>query len=491
MFEILNQTTLVLTAEIAYVVILIGVCLKIIYDTRSSSKTLAYLLFAIFVPVIGIIFYFSFGINYRKSKIYNKKLEIDESQKQSFKNRIQTLNKHFSSSNNPSLVQNQELVHLLANKKNENQGVLPNNVVKPLFNGEKLFPKLIEELKKATKHIHIEYYIYENDRIGNEIKDILVEKAKSGIEVRFIYDDFGSSGIRKNIIKELRKNGVQAFPFNKIKLIYFANRMNYRNHRKIVIIDGVTSFIGGINISDRYRNSSDSKLYWKDAHLMIKGYSTLSLQQIFMADWNFCSEENIMVTNDYFPQIDINNKNAIPVQITSSGPDSELPSILFSIVQSINLAKKEILLTTPYYIPDQTLQDSLVIAALSGIDVKLLVPERADSLFVSIATQSYFEDLLNAGAKIYQYKKGFIHAKTFVTDRQLASIGTANLDARSFDLNFEVSSLIYNEKIAQELALEFEKDLSDSIEITLETWLKRSRIRKLIERILRLLSPFM
>ncbi|ADY51900.1 phospholipase D/Transphosphatidylase [Pseudopedobacter saltans DSM 12145] len=489
--QIPYQTTLILIGEVAYIVILIGVCLKIIYDTRSSSKTVAYLLLVIFIPIIGIIFYFSFGINYRKSKIYNKKLEIDESLKEVFKRRLIDLYQYFSTSKNPSLLNNQELTRLMANKKNGNEGVLPNNVVEPLFNGEILFPKLITELKKAKKHIHFEYYIYENDFIGNEIKNILIEKAKEGVEVRFIYDDFGSSGIRKNIIRELKRNGVQAFPFNKIKLIYFANRINYRNHRKIVIIDGITSFIGGINISDRYINSSSDQLYWKDAHLMIKGYSTLSLQQIFLADWNFCSKENLMVNKDYFPPIEIDREHSIPVQITSSGPDSELPSILFAIVQAVNLARREILLTTPYYVPDQTLQDSLVIAALSGIDVKLLIPKKGDSLSVSVAAQSYFEELLEAGVKIYQYEKGFIHAKTIVTDREMASVGTANLDSRSFDLNFEVAALIYDSKIAYKLAIEFENDLKHSTQIDLYDWNKRNKARKLIERIFRLLSPFM
>jgi cardiolipin synthase len=480
----------VLLAEIVYLFVVIAVAFRIIHDTRSTTKTLAYLLLILFIPVVGILFYFSFGINYRKRKMYNKKLLIDESLKKTLKNFIEESSAYISNLQLDTLKNYQKLVHTVANPKSGNNRVLPNETVKVVENGENLFPLLLAELQKAEHHIHFEYYIYEDDTIGNAIKEVLIEKAKEGITVRFIYDDFGSSRIRKTIVKELREAGVQAFPFHKIRLLFLANRINYRNHRKIIIIDGKTSFVGGLNISDRYNNPNSSGIYWRDTHLMIQGYSTFALQGVFLSDWNFCSDENLLLTKDFFPKMDLQHQNSC-IQIVSSGPDSDLPNILLSVIQAIQLAQKEILLTTPYFIPDDTLQEVLILAALSGIEIKLLVPMKADSKLVSLASQSFFEELLAAGVRIYFYQKGFIHAKTFVIDRKIASIGTANLDLRSFDLNFEVSALIYDEKIANQMAVTFHEDLENSEEIILEKWMKRSKFTQIKEQIIRLLSPFM
>lgn len=485
------HTGWIILIEIVYALIVITVCLRIIWDTRSVSKTLAYLLFVIFVPIFGIFFYFSFGINYRKRKIYSKKLATDDYLTEEFLKKVVDSLQRGNRGENKSILQNQRLIKLLTNPASDDfNPVFYNNDVEILNNGETFFPLLIEQLKQAQHHIHIEFYIYEDDKIGNEIGNILIQKAKEGVEVRFIYDDFGSKDIRRKFVQTLRENGVKAFPFHKIKLVFLANRLNYRNHRKVVVIDGKTSFIGGINVSDKYINSSTSKLYWRDTHLMIKGSATYLLQKVFLLDWNFCSDEEIGINTYYFPELKAKNKE-IPVQIISDGPDSDAPYILYSIIKAISLAQKEVLITTPYYIPDENLQQTLIMTAMSGIDVKLLVPEKGDSTIVNMASKAYFEDLLRAGVKIFRYKKGFIHAKTFVTDRKLASVGTANLDLRSFDLNFEVSAFIYDEQKANELAKSFYEDIENAEELIYEKWIKRPKHRKVIERIIRLLSPFM
>lgn len=388
-----------------------------------------------------------------------------------------------------SLSENAEIIRFLL--QTEQTFVAPNASIEILENGENLFPVLLREMQNAHSHIHMEYYIYENDTIGNRIKEVLIEKARQGVEVRFIYDDFGSRGIRKNIVKELKENGVQVFPFHKINFIYFANRINYRNHRKIVVIDGKTSFVGGINVSDKYINSQRNKLYWRDTHLMIKGITSLSLQMVFLSDWNFCSNENITIQPTYFPTDFINLPSDNYAQIAYSGPDSDLPTILYTTIQAIYSAREEIILTTPYYIPDPSLQEALIIAALSGISVRLLLPQKGDSFLVNLASQSFFEELLKAGVRIHLYQKGFIHSKTFVIDRKWASVGTANLDARSFDLNFEVSALVYHQKTAMKVRNTFYRDLVDAEELTLSKWEKRSKYRQLAEKVLRLTSPFM
>ncbi len=483
-----QDTKWVLLAEAVYLLILIGVCIRVVYDTRSVTKTLGYLLLVIFVPVLGMTFYFSFGINYRKRKIYTKKLIVDESIKAELQEKIEAYKKS-DLLEHPSVVESRPLIALLSHSGAPGSGVLENSEVTVLQNGEQLFPVLLEELEKAEKHIHIEYYIYDNDEIGNKVKDVLIRKAAQGVEVRFIYDDFGSMSIRRTLVGELRANGVEAHPFNRIRIVMLANRLNYRNHRKIVVIDGVTSFVGGINVSDKYINGEGKSLYWRDTHLMIRGASSLALQQIFLADWNFCAGSSIQINRNYFPEPARGGGKL--VQVTSSGPDSDLPNILYAMIQAVSKARKEILITTPYYIPDSSLQESLIIAALSNIEVKLLVPARGDSFLVSLASQSYFGELLAAGVKVYRYTKGFVHAKTLVVDRRIASVGTANMDLRSFDLNFEVAAFVYDQEVAGQLVDDFFRDLQDAEEIDADAWLERPVWKVLLEKAIRLFSPFM
>lgn len=481
-----------LIISILYFLFLLGVSLRVIWDTDSVSKTLAYLLLIIFVPILGVIFYFSFGINYRKQKLYSKKLEIDAFYQQKLEQKIS-----LEKIQNPFPFQEkifqkyQKIIHLFAFKKNENAWVLPNSELKILNNGEELYPILFQELKNAKKHIHIEYYIYEDDVLGNQIKDILIQKAQEGVEVRFIYDDFGSKNIRKTIARELKKAGVEVFPFHKIQLLFLANRINYRNHRKIVVIDGQTSFVGGINVCDKYINQPKNKVYWRDTHLMIKGLSSLSLQQIFMLDWNFSSGQTLPISEKYFP---IEMGNFSPenyAQIISSGPDSDIPGILYALILAIGLAREEVLLTSPYFIPENSLQEALIIAAKSGVKVKLLLPKKGDSVVVDAANRSFFSELLEAGVEIFLYEKGFVHSKTFVIDGEFSSVGTANLDIRSFSLNFEVSALLYDKKTAQKLREYFYNDLKDSQKTSLKDWENRPKWKKIIEKIIKLASPFM
>jgi len=453
------------------------------------SKTLAYLLLVVFVPIFGMAFYFAFGINYRKRRVYRKKHILDQIQKDSFVAKYEEFRAD-------GMLQSEyfntysKLITLLENKNLGADLVLPNDEILVLENGETKFPVLLEALRNAQHHIHIEYYIYQNDVIGNTIKDILIAKAQEGVEVRFIYDDFGSLGIRKHFAKELKANGVQCFPFNKLKLVRLANRMNYRNHRKIVVIDGTTSFVGGINVADKYINDVSDKFYWRDTHLMLKGSSTLALQRLFLSDWKFCSGEDITHSTTYYPTPQ-NIAYGQFVQVISGGPDYEMPNVLYAILQAINVAQEEILITTPYYIPDNTLQEALKLAAMSGKKVKLLIPAKGDSVLVSVCMSSFLQELLVAGVEIYQYHKGFVHAKTFVIDGKVASIGTANMDVRSFDLNFEVMTIIYDEKVALQMQTTFYNDLKDATQMTYRIWRKRPKMRKLFEKIIRLISPFL
>ncbi|MGV8877555.1 MAG: cardiolipin synthase [Sphingobacteriaceae bacterium] len=480
-----------LVAETIYVLILLLVVLRVLYDTRSSTKALAYILLIVFLPIAGMLFYFSFGINYRKRKLYSKKIMEDEPLRNKVQNEMNfssasILHVGLTASNHRNLI---EFI-----RRSGNSPLTDHNEVKLLINGEEKFPALMAALANARSHIHLEYYIYEADTTGNAIADLLIKKAKQGVEVRFMYDDFGSHGLGKQFIARLNDAGIATAPFYKIKWYALANRLNYRNHRKIIVIDGEVGFIGGINVSDKYRNDLDVKnaLFWRDTHLLIKGNATAYLQYLFMCDWNFCSPSRLAYHKTYFPiALKSESTGNEVVQIAASGPDSTSPVIFYALLEAIGSAKKSIHITSPYFIPGESLMDALIIAIQSGLEVKILVPGVSDSKIVNAAASAYYTELLPYGAKIYQYHKGFVHAKTMIIDDDLAIIGSANMDYRSFDLNFEVNAMVYSVTIAKQLAEAFENDLKESIQIDAAQWLNRPKYIHLWEKFVRLLSPFL
>lgn len=478
-----------IVVEILYIIVVIAVCLRIIYETRSSTKTLAYLLFAIFVPVIGIVFYFSVGVNYRNRSMYSKKLIRDQGLQERLQKEI------YKSSYDALQVMGEEgLAYKGLTKMILRDMMSPltaNNKVKLLINGEQKFKEMLLAIKAAKNHIHLEYYTFEDDDIGNLLKEALIAKAREGVEVRFIYDHFGSRSIEKHMVKELQSAGVQIYPFHKITFLVLANRLNYRNHRKIIVIDGAVSFVGGINVADRYINKKGNEAtYWRDTHVRITGPGSLYLQYIFLCDWNFCSPVKLEPERRFFSEA-THVQEGSPVQIVSSGPDSVSPSILYTLLKAIDSAREEILITTPYFIPGESLMDALIIASTSGVNVKLLVPYVSDSRVVNAAARSYYNDLLKAGVRIFRYKKGFIHAKTMVCDNKLAMVGTANMDQRSFDLNFEVVALIFDREVASPLREVFHVDLKDAEEINALQWANRAKWRKLLEKSARMISPLL
>jgi len=468
-----------------YVAIVIAVCLRVIYETRSATKTMAYLLLILFIPIGGIVFYILFGINFWKTKLYSRKSMDDEKMLNSLKKEMEIYMRETISPLDLSADNNRELAVML--EKELRSPLTRRNKVKLLLNGEEKFPEVLEALRNAKHHIHIEYYIYEQDEIGEQIEELLILKANEGVEVRFIYDDFGSPNIKKKIEERMRRAGIQIYPFQKVHFYLLANRLNYRNHRKIIVIDGETGFTGGINVCDKYINNGSQKLFWRDTHLRIEGPGVFYLQYLFLTDWNFCSGKVLTPEKLHF-SVPAHCKDDCFLQVAASGPDSTQPSILFSLLQAIYLARKEILITTPYFIPGDSILQALRIAALSGLSVKLLVPGIADSRLVNAASKSYYEDLLCAGVDIYMYQKGFVHAKTLVADGILSIIGTANMDLRSFELNFEVNVMLYDRKFSEQLRTVFFKDLEDAEKIDKDDWCQRPAYKQLPERIARLFS---
>lgn len=479
-----------LLAFAAYLVVLILVCLRIVFETQSTNKTLAYLLFAIFIPVIGMIFYVTFGINYWRIKRYSKKSEADQKMLDQLKDSITEYNAVTIDPKKDPGSEHAELAAMLI--KDLGSPLTKGNRVELLINGENKFPELMRAIEEAQHHVHVEYYIFEYDETGTALVELLIKKAKEGVQVRLIYDDFGSPSIKRKTEERMREAGVEIHPFHKVRFYILANRINYRNHRKIVVVDGRTAFVGGINVSDKYVNKKDSaakkKLFWRDTHVRIDGPAIYYLQYLFISDWNFCCTQPLRPDKAFF-NAGNGKADGSFVQVAASGPDSKLPSVLYSILQAIYLAKKEILITTPYFIPGDSIIDALCVAAISGLDVKLLVPGVCDSKLVNAASKSNYNQLLEAGVEIYLYKKGFVHAKTMTTDGQLSVVGTANMDYRSFELNFEVNAIIYDEKLATQMRAVFFSDLEDAEQIDKQLWFDRAGYRQLPEKVARLFSP--
>jgi cardiolipin synthase len=473
-----------------YLVVLIAVCLRIIFETHNTNKTLAYLMFCFFIPVVGMIFYLTFGINYWRIKKYNTKKDQAARLLEQLKKTIANFDENSTGPVDKNAAEYMELASMLI--KDPGSPLTGNNTIQLLINGEQKFPVLMQAIREAKHHVHVEYYIYEYDETGTALVNLLIEKATQGVQVRFIYDDFGSPTIKKKTEERMRKAGVEIHPFHKVHFYFLANRINYRNHRKIVVIDGQTSVVGGINVSDKYVNKSgpefSDKLYWRDTHVRIDGPAVNYLQYLFMCDWNFCCPQPLTPTANYFTNSTAAGKGSY-VQVAASGPDSNQPAILFSILQAIYLAREEILITTPYFIPGDSVLEALRVAAISGLTVKLLVPGKADSRIVNAASKSNYIDLLNAGVEIYLYQKGFVHAKTLVTDSKLTVAGTANMDHRSFELNFEVNAVMYDVPLAKQMRNVFFEDLQDAQKIDKEAWLNRPWYKTLPERTARLLSP--
>lgn len=467
--------------------IAISVALVILFKNLNPTKTLSYIIVLVFLPFLGVVIYYFFGQEYRKNKIFNRKYIYNKKKIKEINEELK-LNPHQKQKLKEVLDEKVKLVKLLYH--NQNSPLTLHNNLKILVNGEEKFKYLMADLKKAENHIHFEYYILKDDTTGTQILDILCDKAKAGVEVRLSYDGVGSS-ISSRMLKKMKQSGVKSYPFMPVFFPRFTSKMNYRNHRKIAIIDGKIGYVGGLNISDNYNNAvkRKNKPFWRDTHLRMEGEAVKSLQIHFLMTWDFVSNEKFKVTKTYFPETSIENE--APVQIAASGPDTDWANIMEAIFTAILTAESYVYITTPYFIPNDEILSALQVASKSGVEVKLLIPKESDSWTAKYATDSYLEPLLEAGVQVYRYTKGFIHAKTIVVDDLFSTIGTSNIDYRSFSINFEINALIYNQKESKQLKKIFEDDLKDSEKVTLNKWQARPKIDLLKESFCRLWSPLL
>lgn len=485
MLKFLTANTWILLLAINYILVII-VAFAILLKNINPTKTVSYIIVLVFFPFFGLIVYYFFGQEYRKNKIFNRKHILNQKIIEEVNQQLEPKKIEMKTLENDLLDERIKLVKLLHCDKNS--PLTTHNDVQIIKNGENKFKLLLEDLKNAKDHIHLEYYILRDDKIGMKIIDMLCDKAISGIQVKLSIDDVGSSVSRKSK-KRLTKSGVEWHPFMPVLFPSFTGKMNYRNHRKIAIIDGEIGYIGGINISDTYVNYDDSEDYWRDTHLRIIGEAVKSLQIHFLMNWEFVSGQKIILKKTYFPPD--NCKKRIAMQIAASGPDTDWASIMEVIFTAIVTAEKYVYITTPYFVPNDQIITAMQVASKSGIDVRLLIPMESDSWTAKHATNSYLECLLQANVKIYRYCKGFIHAKTMVVDDIFSTVGTTNMDHRSFSINFEINAMIYDEEKSKELKSHFFEDLKDSEEVEYQRWIDRSKFQKLKESYSRLWAPLL
>ncbi|BDG48381.1 cardiolipin synthase [Parageobacillus sp. KH3-4] len=475
--KLLGVLSLLISCSVIFIAFVISL------ENRRPEHTITWLVVLGSFPVLGFFFYLMFGRNYRKQRLFKKKAMLDE---QTFL-KFQTQREY--DVEQLEIEEHQRPLLQLAHRIGKSPVSLATET-KVLTNGQETFSTIFEELKKATHHIHLEYYIVRHDEVGQELKAILMEKAKNGVHVRFLYDAVGSWKLSKTYIQELRDAGVEMIPFSPVRLPFLSNKINFRNHRKIIVIDGTVGFVGGLNIGDEYLGKNKYFGFWRDTHLWIRGEAVRTLQLIFLQDWYYMTGKTLLTPEYLSPQL-VHYDGQGGVQLIAGGPDQKWEVIKHLYFAMITSAQRSIWIASPYFVPDEDILTALKVAALSGIDVRILAPKRPDKKIVFYASRSYFPELLEAGVKIYEYSKGFLHSKIMIVDGELASIGTANMDMRSFHLNFEVNAFLYHTDSTKKLVADFLEDLKDSSQIDDETFRRRPLSIRVVESVSRLLSPLL
>lgn len=479
---------------LAIAVLVVNVILAgfvVFFERRNPASSWAWLLVLLFIPVLGFLVYLIFGRNSGREKMFKEKAEYDHQvyfeylfRDERSVGRIKQQKEIIE--NGGRLIEAEYLTDLAYMHLNSGSWVTFNNALERYIDGKSKFEALIQDIRSAKEFIHLEYYIWRGDDLGKRLVRELAKKAREGVEVRLLYDGIGNAGLPKDFFHELHEAGGYTAAF----LPRFLVRLNYRNHRKLCIIDGKIGYIGGFNVGDEYLGIVKRYGPWRDTHLRIQGDAVDQMNIRFIKDWNFMADQGkIPLELRYFPERE--QFDGVRLQIVSSGPDTKWHNIRNGYFKMINEAEDHIYLTTPYFVPDDGIFEGLRVAALSGIDVRILIPGNPDHLFVYWASMSYLGQLLEAGVKCYQYEKGFIHSKSLCIDGFMSSVGTANMDIRSFELNFEVNAFLYDTKVTKELEEDFMKDLTNSVEITKEWYRKRKWWFKVKESVARLISPML
>lgn len=471
------NSVLMLILEILYALTIISVVIVVISENRNPIKTLSWVMVLVFLPFVGLIWYLVFGQDFTKKQVITKRMysklkkrPLDE---------VGPLEEFAYPQEHASLIR------LLKNL--DHTPLLGGNDVRFYTHAAEKFEDLLRDIENAKQHIHVEYYVFEGDNIGRKVRDALIRKSLEGIEVRVIYDSFGSRKTPKAFFEEFRKAGIEAEPFLKVALPKITSRLNFRNHRKIIVIDGQIGYVGGINIADRYIDGFKWGT-WRDTHVRIEGKGVQGLQSIFLIDWFFVSQ-TLITSRKYFPELPV--YGSISMQTVNSGPFREEREISHGILQAIYDAQKSIFIQTPYFIPPESMIEALQAAAIRGLDVRLIISKKSDVPLVQMASRSFVKEMLESGVKVYMYEKGFLHSKLMVFDDSLTLIGSVNFDSRSFEHNFEVEAFIYDHDVAEKAMDIIVEDQRFSQVVSLREWMRRPMRLRFIESLMRLFAPLL
>lgn len=455
---------------------------SLMLENRSPQQTLLWIYVLVFFPVFGYLFYLFSGQLYLKGHLFKNKRKND---REEWKRLLQQ-----GDEVSPDLSFLQDSQHSFAKYANH-ASPTPISTSSRAFilkNGKETFSEIKKKLKEAESFIHLEYYIFRSDRLGKEIIGILIEKAKNGVEVLFIFDAAGSRKIAWEDIQAMENAGVRIQVFSPLKYGFFNQKLNFRNHRKIIIIDGKIGFVGGLNIGVEYLGEDEEMGFWRDTHMLLKGEAVYSLHTVFLLDWEYVSGKKML---QKYPKMTVDFDGDVldgAVQVVASGPDTQQGLMCDFYFAMIASATKSIWIATPYFIPDESIRTALRVAAAKGIEVRILVPEKNDGFLTQYASRSYFPELLRTGVEIYSYKKGFLHQKIIIIDGNLASLGTANMDMRSFHLNFEVNVFLYGTSSIRDLVAHYEEDMEESEKISPVQYYKRGFVERSKESFARLFS---
>ena len=458
----------------------------LILEFRNPEKALAWMFILFCFPLVGFIVYYFVAQEYSKRKKVRSKGSrlFREIRDRLWEEAV--IVDHVEEMKNHKFHTQKRLFNLLSNISES--PITGCNESRVLTDGKEAYKAMIEAMESAEDHIHVEFYIFRDDMIGTEFQDVMIRKAQTGVKVRIVCDGVGSHHLKRTFINRFKEAGVEFYFFLPPVIATLDRRINYRNHRKIIIVDGKKGFVGGLNVGDDYLGLYPEVGYWRDTHLEVEGDAVYFLQNIFLNDWKLASSQRIIDPN-LFPAHECRGDQQI--QILSSGPDQVWDAIQEMCFGAIAIANERIWITSPYFIPDPAIYEALKSAAVSGVDVRIIIPWKPDSQLVHYASLSYVEELLEAGVRFFQYRKGFVHAKILIVDDLLASVGTANMDMRSFFCNFELTAVLFDQKAIQRIVKDFEDDLQDCTEIQPSEFIARSRLQKGRELLSRMLSPLL
>lgn len=482
-----------LTLYLVNAVLSVTACAVLIAGRRDPIKTLSWVMVILLLPYFGIICYFFFGRNFRKDKMFSRKGAADiQLRREAAKGAVEFYE------NENGLPQDIRKFRklIVQNVKSAHSTLSTNNEMKIYFTGKDSIEAMFEAMEGAKSHIHLQSFIIEDDKVGNSLKELLIRKAGEGVEVRLMFDGYGGRKLDKSFLQPLREAGVEILNFSPFRLLFLPPIVNYRNHRKILVVDGRVGFLGGVNIADRYFDGGDFA-EWRDTHIRIVGQSVMSLQASFLLDRYFIVNKNLRLRGRYYPYFDFDTRMLAPdsgkyhTQIIASGPDSHWAAIMQCYFTAITQAKKYIHIITPYFIPSETILNAIKITALSNVEVSLMIPERSDTWLTNWGTMSYVSELLEAGVKVYFFKRGFNHSKVLSIDGEYCIIGSANMDNRSFEHHFEVTSVVYDSECAKVIDDRFAEDLKRCSAVNKIKWNMRPRRNKFFESIARLVGPLL